>query len=72
MWADGGTTLQEANPLFLRTQQSSAGATQRLGIEGEGLAQRAEFDATVVEAIQQQLVTPRLRIVGDDLDDFEA
>ena len=34
--------------------------------------QRAEFEATVVEATQQQLVAPRLGIVGDDLDDFEA
>ncbi len=55
----------------MRALQSPAGATQRLGIEGEGLAQRAEFDATVVEATQQQLVAPRLGIVGDDLDDFE-
>ena len=72
MWAGDGPTPQEANPFFQRTLQSSAGATQRLGIEGEGLAQRAEFDATVVEATQQQLVTPRLGIFGDDLDDFEA
>ena len=72
MWAGDGPTLREANPFFRRTLQSPAGATQRLGIEGEGLAQRAEFDATVVEAIQQQLVTSRLGIVGDDLDDFEA
>ncbi len=72
MWASGGPTLQEANPFFRRTLQSPAGATQRLGIEGEGLAQRAEFEATVVEATQQPLVTPHLGIVGDDLDDFEA
>ena len=72
LWAGDGPTPQEANPFFQRTLQSSAGATQRLGIEGEGLAQRAEFDATVVEATQQQLVTPRLGIFGDDLDDFEA
>ena len=26
----------------------------------------------MIEATQQQLVTPRLGIVGDDLDDFEA
>jgi hypothetical protein len=56
----------------MRALQSPAGATQRLGIEGEGLAQRAEFEATVVEATQQPLVAPRLGIVGDDLDDFEV
>jgi hypothetical protein len=67
-----GPTLQGANPLFRRTLQSPTGATQRLGIEGEGLAQRAEFEATVVEATQQHLVAPRQGIVGDDLDDFEA
>ena len=65
-------TPSEANPFFRRTLQSSAGATQRLGIEGKGLAQRAEFEATVVEATPQQLVAPRLGIVGNDLDDFEA
>ncbi len=56
-----------------------AGIVLEVGIEvklrAHGVAQplqRAEFEATVVEATQQQRVAPRLGIVGDDLDDFEA
>jgi hypothetical protein len=70
--AGGGPTLQEANPFFRRTRQSPAVATQGLEIQGEGLAQRAEFAPAVVEATQQQLVAYRPGIVGDDLDDFKA
>jgi hypothetical protein len=57
---------------FVQYGPRPARVPQRLGIEGEDLAQRAEFDATVVEATQQPLVAPRLGIVGDDLDDLEA
>ncbi len=56
-----------------------AGVVLDVGIEVEvrahGVAQplqRGEFEATVVDAPLQQLVAPRLGIVGDDLDDFEA